>query len=490
MTVRFDHWIGGELAPPVDGGYLPSFDPVVGSPWAEFAQGSVKDVERAMDAACAAFRVWRKTSPSVRCELLWRLSDLLVANADELAELEARDIGKVIREMRGQIRGLGRWYRYYAGLAHHLDGRVIPLDRGTTFNYTLREPFGVIGIIAPFNSPVLLASMALGPALAAGNTAVVKPSEVASASLVRFAQLFDAAGFPAGVVNVVTGYGEEIGEALVSHPNVAKVVFTGGVGTGRRVATAAAAGPKPSLLELGGKSANIVFPDVKDVASVANGVIAGIFAAAGQTCVAGSRLLAHRDVADELVDAISHRARSVVLGDPVQDATEMGPLAQERIRDGAEARVAAAVEQGAVVRAGGSRFSDTGWFYRPTVLDRVSNDMEVAREELFAPVLAVLRFNEDEEAIALANDSPFGLAAGIWTNDLSRAHTVAAELDAGTVWVNTYRSLSFSSPFGGRKASGYGRENGIEGLLEFTQAKSVWIETSDEVIGDPFVLRT
>jgi (Z)-2-((N-methylformamido)methylene)-5-hydroxybutyrolactone dehydrogenase len=490
MATRFEHWIGGRSVRPNGGEYLDSMNPVTGRPWAAVARGTGADVDDAVTTAGAAFGTWRRTTPSTRSELLWRLADLIAQSTDELALLEARDIGKVVREMRAQMQGLVRWYRYYAGLAHHLDGRVIPLDRSSMLNYTLREPYGVIAVIAPFNSPVLLASMSIGPALAAGNTVVVKPSEVASPSLVRFAQLFDEAGFPPGVVNVVTGFGHEVGDALVCHPGVAKVVFTGGVDTGRRVAEAAARGLKPTVLELGGKSANIVFPDVRDLTSTANGVISGIFAAAGQTCVAGSRLIAHERIADQLVDAISDRATSIVLGDPAEEATEMGPLAQEGIRDRVESRVDTAVSQGAVLRVGGSRHGDEGWFFQPTVLDGVSNDMEVAREELFGPVLAVLRFGDQDEAIALANDSPFGLAAGIWTSNVSRAHAVAAQLDAGTVWVNTYRTLSYASPFGGRKASGYGRENGLEGFLEFTQPKSVWVETADEVIGDPFVLRT
>jgi aldehyde dehydrogenase (NAD+) len=471
------------------GDYLPTFEPLTAEPWGEIARGGEDDVARAVDAATNGFAEWRRTSPSQRSALLTRVAGLISEHAEELAEIESRDVGKVIREMRGQITGLSAWYRYYASLPYHLDGRVISLDRRSILNYTRREPFGVVGIISPFNSPILLTSWSLGPALAAGNAVVIKPSEVASPSIVRFARLFDEAGFPAGCVNVITGYGREVGDALVGHPGVGKVVFTGGVETGRAVATRAATGPKPTVLELGGKSANIVFPDVRDVPSVANGVIAGIFAAAGQTCVAGSRLLAHEKVADELVETVSARAGTIVLGDPLDDGTEMGPLSQPKIRDGIEERVGAAVAAGAEVRAGGERWGDAGWFYRPTVIEGVTNEMDVARHELFGPVLAVLRFGSDEEAVAIANDSPFGLAAGIWTRDLGRAHAVAAEIDAGTVWVNTYRAVNYSSPFGGRKMSGYGRENGIEGLLEFTQPKSVWVETSDEPIGDPFVLR-
>ena len=488
---RFQHRIGGEDVAPAKGEYLPTYNPVTAEPWGEIPRGTEPDVDQAVSEAATAFPGWAKTIPSARAELLWRLGDVIAQHAEDLARLESMDIGKVIREMRGQMQGLPRWYRYFAGQTHSLQGSVIPLDKSTVFNYTRRDPFGVVAIIPPFNSPILLTSFALAPALAAGNTAVVKPSEHASAAVLLFARLFDEAGFPPGVVNVVTGLGQEAGDALVGHPEVRKVVFTGGVDTAKRVAARAAEGVKPTILELGGKSANIIFPD-SDVSSAANGVIAGIFAAAGQTCLAGSRLLAHEDIADQVVEAVSARARTILLGDPLQDETEMGPVAQSALRDRMGERVREAVAVGAVPTAGGDvdAVADRGgWFFPPTVLDNVSNDMRVAREELFGPVLSVIRFSDEDEAVAIANDSPFGLAAGLWTRDLNRAHRMADALEASFVWVNTYRALSYASPFGGRKLSGYGRELGREGLLEFTQTKSVWIETSEEPMGDPFVLR-
>lgn len=488
---RFMHRIASKDTPPASGEYLPTFNPLTEEPWAEIARGNETDVDMAVEAASDALKEWRRAPPFVRANCLWRLNDAIADHAEELARMESLDIGKVIREMRGQMLALPRWYQYWAGQCHNLHGDVIPLERNSVFNYTLREPYGVVGIIPSFNSPILLTTFSLAPALAAGNAVVVKPSELASTAVLEFAALFDEAGFPPGLVNVITGYGHEVGDALVGHPGVAKVVFTGGVETAKLVGARAAQSVKPLVLELGGKSANIVLPDA-DLPAAVSGILAGIFAAAGQTCVAGSRLLVHEALADQLVDLLTARAQTIILGDPLDEETEMGPLAQAEIRDRVDVRVRTAVQAGAIPAVGGDLAvleNESGWFYPPTILNGVTNDMEVAREELFGPVLSVIRISDEDEAVSVANDSPFGLAAGLWTRNLGVAHRMAENLEASTIWINTYRSLSYASPFGGRKSSGYGRENGREGLLEFTQTKSVWIETSEEPISDPFVLR-
>jgi len=382
------------------------------------------------------------------------------------------------------------WLYYFGGLADKVEGRVIPHDRGSVFNYTLREPLGVVGIIIPWNSPVLLTMYTLAPALAAGNTVIIKPSEHASASVIETVRLAEQVGFPPGVINVVTGDGEA-GSALVDHPGVASVAFTGSDATGKQIAARAAGRLAASTLELGGKSANIVFADA-DLEAAEAGILAGIFGAAGQTCVAGSRALVAAEIHDELLERLARRAQTIRLGDPMDEGTQMGPIANPPHL----ARVARMVDEaradGAQVVSGGDHGQvdglPGGLFYRPTILSGVENTSRIAQEEVFGPVLTVIPFRDEAEAIALANGTRYGLAAGLWTNDVRRAHRVARELQAGTVWINLYRAITYNSPFGGYKASGSGRVNGAEAIEEFLQTKSVWCELSSEV-QDPFVLR-
>ncbi|GLU46153.1 aldehyde dehydrogenase [Nocardiopsis ansamitocini] len=490
---KLNHLIGGEPVEPASGRYFESTNPATRHPLYEAARGDAADVERAMVSARQAFEDprWRDLSQTKRGRLLRRLGDLIAENAEELARMETLDNGKLLREMRGQLAGLPEYYYYYAGLADKIQGDVIPASDRRVLNYTAREPLGVVGAITPWNSPLTLTTSKLAPALCAGNTVVVKPSEYTSATVVRLAELVVEAGFPPGAVNVVTGFGAEAGQALVDHRGIAKISFTGSTSTGSRIASATAGRFVGSTLELGGKSPNIVFEDA-NIPNAAMGVVAGIFAAAGQTCIAGSRVLAHRSVYDELLELVSARAERIRMGDPLDETTEIGPLAFEDQRDKVAGYVDLGRSEGARVLIGG-RSSDGGlggYFYEPTVLVDVHNDMRVVREEIFGPVLAVMPFDTEEEAVRLANDTEFGLAAGVWTSGLARAHRVATRLEAGTVWVNTYRAMSPMSPRQGFKSSGVGVEHGTETIKEYTRLKSVWINTSEEPVSDPFVLRS
>ncbi|MDX1711303.1 MAG: aldehyde dehydrogenase, partial [Rhodovibrionaceae bacterium] len=394
-------------------------------------------------------------------------------------------------EMGAQTKYLAEWYRYFGGLADKVEGAVLPMDKPSNFVFTRKEPLGVVACITAWNSPLLLLSWKLAALLAAGNTAVIKPSEHASVSTLAFVDLFEQAGFPPGVVNTVTGLGHEAGAALSSHPDVAKVAFTGGDMTGQKIYEAAASSLKQVSLELGGKSPNIIFEDANLDAAVA-GAVSGIFAATGQTCIAGSRLLVHRDVHDEVVDRLLEIARSAKMGNPAEPTTQVGPVTTRP----QHARILEMIEAG---RAEGARcvmgggvpdrqeFGE-GWFVQPTVFTGVANDMRIAREEIFGPVLSVIAFEDDDEAVAIANDSVYGLASGIWTGDIGRAIKVSSAMESGTVWVNTYRAVSFMAPFGGYKRSGLGRESGQESINEFLQTKTTWIET-EEKGGNPFVIR-
>lgn len=487
MTEWTKQYIGGKWTVGA-GGEFGSINPYTGQEWARHTAASAADVAAAIGAATDAAEEWGRTPGIERGRLLDRLADALTRELDTLAEIETHDGGKVFRENRAQIAFAARNYHFHAGNADKLTGESKPLDRVDVVDFTTREPVGVTALITACNSPLSQLANKLAPALAAGNTAVVKPSEHSSSSTLAFARLCDEIGIPAGVVNVVTG-GVETGSALTSDPRLGKISFTGGVDTARRIAANAAPNIVPCVFELGGKSANIVFPDA-DLDRAVVGAVSGIFAAGGQTCIAGSRLLVHEDIYDHVVDTMTERASAIRLGDPMDPYTEMGPITHRAQYDSVLRRIDEAGDDGARMVAGGP-VDNPGHalFIRPTVFADVESDMRLAQHEVFGPVLAILRFRDEDDAIRIANDTRYGLASAIWTSDITRAHRVGQRLRAGTVWINTYRTSAAQAPFGGFGHSGYGRERGTDALLEYTRTKNTMIDLSGET-RDPFRLRT
>ena len=485
---RFQHYIDGQFE---DGAaYFPSLDPATGQAWAEMPDASAADVNRAVEAAHRAFlgRAWSGLTASARGKLLLKLADLVQAAAPRLAALETRDTGKIIRETSAQIAYVAEYYRYYAGLADKIEGAHLPIDKPDMEVWLRREPVGVVAAIVPWNSQLFLSAVKVGPALAAGCTVVLKASEDGPAPLLEFARLVHEAGFPAGVVNVLTG-GPEAGKALTTHPKVAHIAFTGVPETARHIVRASAENLSKTSLELGGKSPFIVFEDA-DLESAANAQVAGIFAATGQSCVAGSRHLVQRSVKDQMLTQLKSKAEAVAIGAPDHMTTEVGPLCTKRQRDRIQALVDASIAAGARLVTGGVTPQGPGFYYPPTILDCTdAPHAPCVTEECFGPVLSVVAFDTEEEAITLANDTSYGLASGVFTRSLTRAHRMIRLIRAGIVWVNTYRAVSPIAPFGGHGLSGHGREGGMAAALDYTTVKTVWLRTSDDPIPDPFVMR-
>jgi acyl-CoA reductase-like NAD-dependent aldehyde dehydrogenase len=491
---KYQLYIGGDYVDPEGGEWLDTMDPYRGEPWAKIPRGGPGDVSRAVAAAKRAMTEgpWVSMSASDRGKIIRNIADLVAKNAQRLAEIEVRDNGKLLAEMRGQLASIVDCWHYYGGLADKIEGASIPVEKPDMLAFTTREPIGVVAALTAWNSPLWFAAIKCAPALAAGCTVVVKPSEFASASTLEFAGLMKEAGLPDGVFNVVTGLGHEVGSALVEHPDVSKITFTGSDATGARVYETAARTMKRVSLELGGKSPNIVFDDA-DLDLAAAGAISGIFGAAGQMCTAGSRLLVQKSIKDVFTEKLLHLARNVRLGDPMDPGTNVGPIATPPQYQKVLHYIDVAKADGARCILGGQPAVGPGLiggqFIEPTIFSDVRNDMRIAQEEVFGPILSIIDFDSEEQAAQIGNDVAYGLVAGVWTKSIGRAIRMSKALNVGTVWVNTYRTYSYMVPFGGMKRSGVGRESGIEAVTEYLETKSVIISTADNAPTNAFVMR-
>jgi aldehyde dehydrogenase (NAD+) len=472
-------FIGGEWADSASGSTFTTLNPATEEPLTQVAEGRAEDIDRAVKAARQAFAegAWPRLSPSDRGRLLWKIGDLLEARLAEIAAVESLDSGKTITEAsRVDVPLAADCFRYFAGWASKIEGETVPV-RPTVFSYTQHEPLGVVGQIIPWNFPILLAAWKVAPALAAGNTVVLKPAEQTPLSALRLAEIAGEAGLPPGVLNVVPGFGPTAGAALVDHPQVDKIAFTGSTAVGQEIMRRASGTLKRLTLELGGKSPNVVFADA-DIDAAVRGASNGIFYNKGEVCTAGSRLFLEEALHDSFLDRLQAQTARLQQGDPLDPKTRLGPQVSEAQMTRVLSYIDKGKAEGARLVCGGSRLPGKGYFVRPTIFDDVAGHMTIAREEIFGPVLSVIRFRDIEEVVRSANDTPYGLAAAVWTRDIKKAHRVARALQAGTVWINTYGLFDSAVPFGGYKMSGFGRELGQHGLREYTQTKSVWVDLS------------
>ena len=489
---HYQMYIDGQWCDATDGAKLESINPASGEIWATAAIAGEVEVNRAVAAAKRALHegAWANMTPTQRGKMLHKLGDLIAENSQMLGDIETIDSGKLAKETRAQTGYVADYYYYFAGLADKIQGATLPIDKPDMHVFTKRVPIGVVAAVVPWNAQMFLTATKIGPALAAGNTVVLKASEQAPAPMFEFAKIVEQAGFPPGVINVITGLGEPCGRLLTSHPDIARVAFTGGPETARHIVRNTAENFAVVSLELGGKSPIVVFEDA-DLEGAVNGVIAGNFGAAGQSCVAGSRVFIQSSIREEFLARLVERAKQIQIGDPLGEETQVGPLATREQLEHITESVADAISQGATLLHGGSRPQgfDKGWYYTPTILDCPDQQIRTVKEEMFGPVLSALSFDTEEQAIALANDSRFGLGAGIFTSDVARALRVSDAIRSGIIWINTYRAISPIAPFGGFKDSGPGRESGIDAVYDYTRTKTVWINTSTEPMADPFIMR-
>ena len=489
---KYQHYIDGQWCDASDGATLTTINPANEESWAEAPAASEEDVNRAVAAAKKALfeGPWSTMTATQRGKMLRKLGDLIIGYADHLGDIETIDSGKLLKETRGQTGYVSDYYYYFAGLADKIEGTTLPIDKPDMHVFTTREPIGVVAAVVPWNAQMFLTATKLGPALAAGNTVVLKASEDAPAPMFEFAKIVDEAGFPPGVINVITGYGEPCGRALTGHPDVSRVAFTGGPETASRVIENTSRNYAHVSLELGGKSPIVVFDDA-DIEGAVNGIIAGNFGASGQSCVAGSRVFIQEGIYDDVISHLVERAKQIRIGDPLADETQMGPLATKAQIDRIVSAVDASQKQGAELHHGGKRPDalDKGYYFEPTILGCPHQKINTVENEMFGPVLSALKFKDEDEGIAMANNTKFGLGAGVFTENLARAHRVSSKIRSGILWINTYRAISPIAPFGGFGHSGFGREAGMEAVLDYTRTKTVWINTSKEPMANPFVMR-
>lgn len=489
---RYSLYIDGQFKQGCDGQTLQSVNPANNEAWASFACAGKTDVTDAVKAASRVLNesVWRDMTATARGKLIYRLADLIEENSEKLGQIETKDSGKLAIETMTQTRYVADYYRYYAGLADKLEGATLPIDKPDMHVFTTREPIGVVAAIVPWNAQMFLAATKLGPALAAGCAVVLKASEIAPCAMLEFAKIIDEVGFPAGVVSVVTGDAENCAIPLTSYPDVDRIAFTGGPETARHVVRNSAENFAVTTLELGGKSPIVVFEDA-DLESAANGLIAGNFGASGQSCVAGSRGIVHRSIKTQLMDMIEEKSRCIVIGDPLDTDTHVGPLCTRTQVERIEDTLSKAVTQGAKIRFGGHRPENlpNGFYFAPTLVDCPNMETETLKVEMFGPVMSIVGFDDEDQAVDMANNSVYGLGSGVFTQNVARAHRVSRKLRSGICWVNSYRAISPIAPFGGYNQSGYGREAGLEAMLDYTRTKTTWINLSDQAMANPFVMR-